>query len=263
MDKTYCHSLKDQLLSFIGSEVSMRESRDGCTLVLPTKTVDDRFVTVFVDRKTKDYFLVHDGGKTAVHITDLRAEHFSQMAERLGATFADGIFQTGCDERNLSAAVLAVGQCESMGMWHLLGHKPDLAEESVNARIERGIGRWQAPYPFKLERKVRIKGTSALHLFDFVSYPQIENHKPIAIKVLRPSVDPAGKAREYGFLAYDTKASQFEDWRRLAILTKADQWSTNAKNLIAEFSAATLQIDTGEEASIEERLPATLTSIAA
>lgn len=272
MDKTYCHSLKNSLLAFMGSEVSVRESRAGCVLVLPTKTIDDRFTTVFVDRKTEDYFLVHDAGKTAaelhgqgVHITELRADTFSQMADRLGATFADGVFQIGCNLASLTASVLAISQCESMGMWHLLGHKPDLAEEPVNARIERGIMNWNAPYPFKLEKNVRTKGKQASHCFDFVSFPTNEasHREPIAIKVLKPSDDPIGKAREYGFLVYDTQQTMFERWLRLTVLTKADRWSGPARKLISSLSTATVEVETGDEDSIEHRIPATLEQMAA
>lgn len=270
MDKTYCHSVKESLLAFLGDEILVRESRGGCVLVLPTKTIDDRFVTVFVDRKASDYFIVHDAGKTAaelhgqgIHITELRADVFSQMAGRLGATFADGIFQMGCTEQTLTASVLAIVQCESMGMWHLLGHKPDFAEEPVRTRIERGLSAWKTPYPCKIERNVRVKGNKASHMFDFVSYPQIENRQPIAVKVLTPSDDPLGKAREYGFLVYDTEKTYFERWLRLAILTKADKWSRNARHLVASLSTATVEIDTGEEHTIEQRLPATLNQIAA
>jgi len=62
MEQTYCHSLKDSLLAYFGNEIQITESREGCILVLPTKTIDDRFVAVFVERKTPDYFLVHDAG---------------------------------------------------------------------------------------------------------------------------------------------------------------------------------------------------------
>lgn len=270
MDKTYCHSIKDALLSFMGNEVLVRESNEGCVLVLPSKTVDDRFVTIFIDQKSSGYFLVHDAGKTAaelhgqgVHLTELRAETFAQMAERLGANFADGVFQVGCQEETLMSAVLAIGQCESLGMWHLLGHKPDLAEEPVETRVERGITAWNPSYPLKLEHRVRVKGTSTNHVFEFVTYPQVERREPIAIKILRPSDDPNGKAREYGFLAYDLKQTYFASWHRLAVLTKADQWSSAARNLVAEFSSATLQVETGDESSIENRIPATLELIAA
>jgi hypothetical protein len=237
--------------------------------VLPTKTLDDRYIAVFVDRKTPDYFVVHDAGKTAaelhaqgIHITDLRAETFAQMADRLGAMFMDGVFQLGCKENDLHSAILAICQCESMGMWHVLGHKPDFAEEPLLSRVERGLLSWKPSYPHKVERRVRVKGNKADHLFDFVSYPRA-SREPIAIKVLRPSDDPIGKAREYGFLVYDTEHTLVERWSRVAVLSKADKWSKNASELIESLSTRTLRVDSGDEESIERRLPMVLESIAA
>ena len=271
MDKTYCLSLKESLLAFMGAEIAVREFRDGCVLVLPTKTIDDRFVTVFIDRKADDYFVVHDAGKTAaelhgqgVHLTDLRTEAFSDMAGKFGASFVDGVFQIGCRQDLLTTSVLAIGQCESMGTWHLLGHKPDLADEPIRNRVERCLTVWSAPHHYSLQRNVRVPGNKATHVFDFVSYPSdAKQREPIAIKVLTPSDDPLGKAREYGFLVLDTEKTYFENWRRLAILAKADRWSRPSKSLVASLSTATLEVDTGDEPTIEQRLPDALEQLAA
>jgi uncharacterized protein DUF1828 len=270
MEPTYCHSLKDSLLAYFGSEIQITPSREGCVLVLPTKTLDDRYVAVFVERKTTDYFVVHDAGKTSaelhsqgVHITQMREEAFSQMADKLGATFSDGIFQFGCKENELYSAILAIGQCETLGMWHLLGHKPDLTEEPVIALVERGFNAWRAPYSHTIQSKVQVKGQRANHIFDFVSYPNVERRQPIAVKILRPSDDALAKAREYGFLVYDTEKTYFERWLRVAIMTKSDRWTKNAKQLVASLSTSTLEVETGDEESLERRIPATLDQIAA
>ena len=237
MEQTYCHSLKDSLLAYFGNEIQITESRQGCVLVLPTKTLDDRYLAVFVERKTPDFFVVHDAGKTSaelysqgVHITEMREEAFSQMAEKLGAVFADGVFQIGCKESELHSAILAIGQCETLGMWHPLGHKPDFTEEPVVSRVERGLKMWKAPYSHRIQSKVHVKGLRAQHVFDFVSYPAVEHREPIAIKILRPSDDSLGKAREYGFLVYDTQNTYFERWLRFAVLTKADRWTKTRNN---------------------------------
>jgi hypothetical protein len=270
MEQTYCHSLKESLLKHFGSEIHVTESREGCVLVLPTKTLDDRYIAVFVERKTPDYFMVHDAGKTSaelhsqgVHITDLREEAFSQMADKLGAMFVDGVFQVGCKEEELHSAILAVGQCETLGMWHLLGHKPDFAEEPVESRVERGLKGWQAPYPMRVERKVQVRGLRATHVLDFVCYARKENREPIAIKILRPSDDSLAKAREYGFLVYDTEKTMFERWLRLAVMTKADKWRSSAKQLIASLSTGTLEVESGDEESLERRIPDVLDQLAA
>jgi hypothetical protein len=249
-----CSSLKKELLSFFGKEIRITESQDGCVLVLPNKTLDDRYPAVFVDRKTPDFFVVHDAGKTSselfaqgIHLTEAREEAFEQMADRMGAIFADGVFQVGCKQDEMLTAILAVGQCQSLGMWHVLGHKPDLAEEPVLTRVETGIRAWNSPDPHDIQSRVPVKGKKANHVFDFVAYPKIEKKPPIAVKVLRPSDDSLAKAREYGFLAYDTEGTMFENWLRLAIITKADRWTKNAKSLVESLSADTVEVQTGEE----------------
>lgn len=270
MNLTHCHSLKESLLRHLGGEIQVSESRDGCVLVLPTKTLDERYIAVFVERKTPDYFLVHDAGKTSaelhsqgVHITDLREEAFAQMADKMGAMFVDGVFQVGCKEDELHSAILAIGQCETLGMWHLLGHHPDLGEEPVESRVERGLKLWHAPYPTKIVHRVQVKGLRANHILDYVCYAQAENREPIAVKILRPSDDSLAKAREYGFLVYDTERTMFERWLRLAVMTKADKWRSSAKQLIASLSTSTLEVDSGDEESLERRLPEVLDQIAA
>lgn len=270
MDQTYCHSLKESLLKHFGSEIHVSESREGCVLVLPSKTLDDRYIAVFVERKTPDYFMVHDAGKTSaelhsqgIHITELREQAFSQMADKLGAMFVDGVFQVGCKQEELHSAILAVGQCETMGMWHLLGHKPDFGEEPVESRVDHGLRTWHAPYPTRVERKVQVRGLRATHVLDFVCYSLKEDREPIAIKILRPSDDSLAKAREYGFLVYDTEKTMFERWLRLAIMTKADKWRSSAKQLIAALSTSTLEVESGDEESLERRIPHVLDQIAA
>lgn len=270
MEQTNCHSLKGSLLAYFGSEIQVNESREGCVLVLPTKTLDDRYVAVFVDSKTADYFVVHDAGKTSaelhsqgVHITELREEAFSVMADKLGATFTDGVFQVGCKRSDLYSAILAIGQCETLGMWHLLGHKPDLTEEPVVSLVERGINAWKAPYVHRIQKRVQVKGQRANHVLDFVSFPNVEYRQPIAVKILRPSYDALAKAREYGFLVYDTEKTYFERWLRLAVMTKSDRWTTNAKQLVASLSTYTVEVETGDEDSLTRRIPATLEQMAA
>lgn len=270
MDQTYCHSLKESLVSYLGSEIQVTESREGCVLVLPSKTLDDRYLAVFVERKAADYFVVHDAGKTSaelhsqgVHITELREEAFSQMADRLGAMFVDGVFQVACKQQELQSAILAIGQCETLGMWHLLGHRADFAEEPVESRIERGLKIWKSPYETRVQRKVQVKGLRATHLLDFVCYARDENREPIAIKILRPSDDSLAKAREYGFLVYDTERTMFERWLKLAVMTKADKWRSSARQLIASLSTSTLEVETGDEESLERRIPDALDQMAA
>lgn len=248
----------------------MIESEDGCVLVLPNKTLDDRHPAIFVDQRMDDYFLVHDAGKTAaelyaqgVHITESREEAFSEMAERLGAVFSKGMFQVGCNRAELHQAILAVGQCESLGMWHILGHKPDFSDEPIISRVETGVRAWNAPYENRVEPRVPVQGRNSKHVFDFVSFPLHVPREVIALKILRPGDDPISKAKEYGYLALDIQTTQFEQWHRLAIMTKVERWSKNAREIVQRLSAATVEVESGEEEAIETLVPQRLEEMAA
>jgi hypothetical protein len=270
MEQMNCNSIKNSLVGFLGEEIRVVESSDGCVLVLPGKTLDDRHPAIFVDQRMDDYFLVHDAGKTAaelyaqgVHITDSREDAFSEMAERLGAVFSKGMFQVGCNRADLHQAILAVGQCESLGMWHILGHKPDFSDEPIASRVEQGIRAWNAPYENRIESRFSVQGVTSKHVFDFVSFPVHVQREVIALKILRPGDDPISKAKEYGYLALDIRATQYEAWPRLAIMTKAEKWSKNAREIVKQHSAAMVEVETGEEESVEALIPQKLEEMAA
>ena len=239
-------------------------------LVLPGKTLDDRHSAIFIEQRMSDYFLVHDAGKTAaelyaqgIHITDPREEAFTQMAERLGAVFSKGMFQVGCSRADLHQAILAVGQCESLGMWHILGHKPDFSDEPVVSRVEHGIRAWNAPYEHQIESRIPVLGRHSKHVFDFVSFPVHVARETIALKILRPGDDSLSKAQGYGYLALDIEQTQYAQWRKLAVMTKVDNWTKNARELVRGLSTATVEVESGEEEAIETLIPQKLEEMAA
>jgi len=257
-------------MAFLGQEIQVIESRGGCVLVLPSKTLDDRQHAIFIDERMPNYFLVHDAGKTAaelhaqgVHVTDARKEMFSLMADRLGAAFSDGVFQVGCNRDELYRAILAVEQCESLGMWHLLGHKPDFSDEGIRHHVARGIKAWAAPYEHQVNSNIVVTGRHSPHKFEFVSFPKNVPREAIAIKILRPGDDASSKAKEYGYLALDIEETQYDHWQRLAIMTKADRWPRKAKELVEELSTATVEVEDGDEDSIDRIVPEKLSQIAA
>jgi len=270
MEQTNCLSIRDSLVAFLGQEIQVIESKDGCVLVLPGKTLDDRQNAIFIDQRMPDFFLVHDAGKTTaelhaqgVHITDTREQAFAQMADRLGAVFSNGVFQIGCNRDELYHAILAVGQCESLGMWHLLGHKADFSDEPIRSRVDRGLKAWKAPYETQIGSDIYVSGRHSKHKFEFVSFPKNVPRETIAIKILRPGDDALSKAKEYGYLALDIEKTQYDQWRRLAVMTKADRWTKNAREIVENLSSATVEVESGEEDAIERIVPEKLDQIAA
>jgi hypothetical protein len=283
---TNCQFLKETLFEFLGSAISVTAIRDHCVLTLPQKTVDDRLVSVFVHEKMPGYFLVDDGGKTAaelfaqgIHITDVRMTGLEGLAERYGATFTQGAFRIGCRIDGLNDAIMSISQCATLATWHVLAHKPRFEEEPVLHRIEKGMRAWRPPYDTEIRSRVRILGQKAEHVIDFVSFPlngygSTENETdrmvqrvletlnprlPVAVKVIRPSDNPLEQARGYGFMAYDLKDTQFEFWPRVAVATRADNWTENALDLVRKSATSVLAVETGREDMIEEQLPFYLT----
>jgi hypothetical protein len=133
---------------------------------------------VFVHEKIPGFFAVDDGGKTAaelfaqgIHLTDVRLAVMEELAERYGATFAQGTFRIGCRTEKLNAAIVSIAQCATLATWYVLGHKPKFDEEPILHRIEAGMRAWQAPYNYEVRPRVHILGQKAEHVIDFVSFP--------------------------------------------------------------------------------------------
>jgi hypothetical protein len=267
---TNCHLLKDALLSFLGNTIEVSEKRDYCVLTLPHKTLDNRFASVFVQQKIPGYYLVHDGGKTAaelfaqgIHLTDLKLNTFEDLAGQYGATFSQGSFQIGAHESELQSAVMAIAQCATVGTWHVLAHKPSFSEVPVLKRVASGLAAWEPPFQKEIRDHVKISGRKFAHVLDFAAFAINTGQPPVGVKVLRPSDNPLEQARGYGFMAYDIEQTQFEEWLRLAIITKADEWSDGALSIVRNMSTATVEVGTGDESQIEKLIPQRMAEIAA
>lgn len=268
-----CQLIKDTLLEFLGNAIDVTETRDYCILTLPQKTVDDRLASVFVQEKMPGYFLIDDGGKTAaelfaqgIHITDVRLTALEELAERYGASFVQGTFRIGCHVDKLNAAIVAIAQCATLATWYVLGHKPRFEEEPVLHRIEAGMRAWQPPYENEIRPRVRLLGQKTEHVMDFVSFPHngaSTSHLPISVKAVRPSDNPLEQARGYGFMAYDLANTQFGEWPRVAVVTRAEEWTQNAMDLVYSSASIVVPIGTGDEENIEKVLPERLSEIAA
>ncbi len=268
---TNCRLLKETLLEFLGNTIAVTEVRDYCVLTLPQKTIDDRLASVFVQQKMPGYFVVDDGGKTAselfsqgIHITDVRSKVMEELAERYGATFAQGTFRIGCHAEDLNAAIVSVGQCATLATWYVLGHKPKFEEEPILHRIEAGIRAWRAPYEYEIRPRLRVQGRRAEHVIDFVTFPRTETpRRPIGVKVVRPSDNSLEQARGYGFMAYDLQQTIYENWPRVAVVTKADEWTQTALDLVYASATVVVPINVGNEETIEQLLPERLSEVAA
>jgi hypothetical protein len=128
--------IKADLLRFLEQRVEVSADEGACVITLPTKTVDGRYVEVYVEPTVTDIVMVHDGGNAVtelflqgLHLTEARAAQLKSIAKSHGVSFADNAFSTVAKPESLSDAVLAISQCTSLAMVDVLKHVPFLEEE--------------------------------------------------------------------------------------------------------------------------------------
>jgi hypothetical protein len=250
-----CLSTKKALLSAVSSGTNVRTFGSICVLTLPLRTLDGRFVEVFVEPKIGDMFLVHEAGRTAgalhaqgIHWTDARRELLAAVADRLGAKLTGrGVFEIACKEPDLAHAILTLSQCATVGMAQIAQHAPVVEDEVVSSRVRRVLSRWNPPF-YEIASNVKVNGANgAEHVFDSVAHNLDSKHRTVAVKTLPFSFGPKVQSARYGFLALDIKGTAFDKWRRLAVVAQVDRWPMQHLALVRRLSTATLELRTGEE----------------
>ena len=265
METQGCSSIRDSLLSFLGTELEVSTFENQCIITLPLKTLDDRFLDVYVEPRIGDYIVVHDGGRTAselhaqgIHLTDTKRALLQLMASRYGASFdgKDDTFKIGSKGDAVQSAILAIAQCASLAMHDVLSHSPVIEAEPTRARVRRSLDSWKTQV-FKIEHHVPIRGTisGAHHSFDSVAFPETNGRRTVAVQVLNPGYGPQVQAARYGFLALDIKETMYNQWPRVAVISKAEQWVEPALQIVRTFSAYTLEVRMGQEELVDEALP--------
>lgn len=262
MDQQTCLTLKESFNRYFLNEVAVTAWRDCCVLTLPIKTLDQRYPDVFIEKKLENSFLVHDSGTTVaqlyaqgIHVTESRSASFEAIARRFGAVYAEETFQRLSDARELESSVLAIAQCELLGMYEVLGHTPLVEQDSVDLRIKQALEQWRPPYIRDIQYRLKVKGKKANHSFDCVTFPSDSRHKSTALRILKPSSSPQAQAERYGFLALDIEGTIYESWNRFAIITKAEQWTKGPLSLVRSLSTKTIEVRSGEEDSLDETIP--------
>lgn len=264
--QTTCDSIKAKLVAFFTEQTEVTAAEDRCVVTLPLKTLDDRCQDVYVDQKLGDYVLVHDAGNSlaelftqGIHPTDTHEQQFKKIARRYGATFNAGVFQLVCRPGDsVEQAILAIAQCAALAMFEVVNHQPLIEDEPLTARIGRTLVKWKPEY-VDIRQKLRFKGIRAVHSFDFVSFARNRQNN-VAIKILVPSGSgPLAQAERYGFLALDIEGQEYEQWQRLAVISKAELWSDPAIELVRNLSADTIMLNSDNEERIETVLPGMMT----
>jgi hypothetical protein len=233
-------------------------------VVLPLQTLDGRSVEVFIEEKIGDFVLVHDSAVPVtqlylqgMHLTDGRRKSLEEVARRYGASLDDrGRFQIACRRDVVSDAILRIAQCASLAMYDVIHHLPVFDEEPIQAKVRRTLSSWKQSH-FEIAFQVPVKGatSAARHIFDSVAHSREKNFRTVAVKILTFGYGPTVQADRYGFLALDIdRMKPYNDWMRLAVVSKADQWPESALKIVRTLSNRTLEVPTGKDVSVEKSL---------
>lgn len=269
---TTCRSLKDSLLTFLGQQVEVSAVEHRCILTLPLKTLDGRYLEVFVDQTVgDDYVLVHDGGNAVaelflqgIHLTSTRESQMRQIAKRYRANFIANSFSVGVKHEKVNDAILAIAQCSSLAMFDVIKHEPVIEEEPILALVKRTL-RLYRPEEVEMRYRVPVTGSAARadHSFDAVAFSRVTGRKSVAIKTLGTAYTPHVQNERYGFLALDIRGTDYDKWPRLAVVAKSDRWSRDELALVRRLSSKTLELKTGEDGEIDRLLPIYIDELAA
>lgn len=270
MEPTSCRSIRDTVVGFLGEQIEVTTANDQCVITLPIKTLDDRFIDIYVEQKLGKHVLVHDGGKSmaelfaqGIHLTDTQQDHMKTVARRHGVTFQHGTFQVNAEIGNaMNEAIMAIAQCASIAMMPVATHQPTIEDEPISARVSRTLQRWKPQY-VDIDRRKIVKGRRAEHFFDFVSHARIKEARTVAIKLLPPSHGPRVQADRYGFLALDIdgRSRIVDRWQRLAIITRVEEWPKESLQIVRDLSADVIELETDEEHRVESLLPPKMTEL--
>lgn len=239
MEQAACSSIKDSMIEYFRSMTDVIQLDQECVVTLPLNTFDDRWVDISVKERSPGYFIVDDSGRAwdelfvqGVSLTDVLASRLAAIAKRFGIHFEKRRFTVGCKLEFLQTSIWTVGQCSSLAMSELIGHKPAV-EEDPKRTVGGIITDWGHSRGFQVKPDYVVRGINTPHTFDFIAR---DDRHGIAVNVLAPTSGGFGRAERYGYQWYDLEKQPESRWKKMAILTRPDSWSQDARNLVNKFA---------------------------
>jgi hypothetical protein len=238
-DAWNCDLMKTSVLGYLTSQTEVMQLRNSCVMSLPLKTLDGRWVEIYIEPTGTDRDLVHDGGKTlnflegsGMLVSDGKLLTLAELARRFGATFDDGVFKALARHGDVQSAVLAVAQCCMVGMYDLLKHHPVSEEEQVRLRVDRKLDAWSVATGIAVTRSVKLSGSVRQYVIDFVA----ESKTPVAVTILTPSYSPSVSADRFALQSLDLQNTPYSKWRKLAILASPEKWKPRARSVVEKLA---------------------------
>ena len=247
MNNLTCSSLKDSLISYLAAQTVVHESGTDCVVTVPMNTIDNRWLDITIEERGPNFFLVHDGGKSAdelflqgVLVSDKKTDVMKSIAERYGVEVSDGRFMAPCKGELLQHSIWAVAHCSGLAMADLLRHKPNVEEEAVRAAVGGIVTAWGLENHARIQRSLSVRGETGQHTFDFIA---AKGNKTVAVNVLNPGSSSLARAQRYGFQGFDTR-NAYKSYEKMAVLANPRIWSDEAKRIVNQFASKTVEFAT-------------------
>lgn len=261
-----CSDIRESLSAMFADRVKISTRARYCVITLPLQSVDQRHVSLVVEKTVGDKLRVHDAGKTdsslfaqGVNVTKARLNVMRKVADSYGVTIGeDHLIQKLCDLSAVNAAILDVAQCAILASQEIVGHKTVVEEESLSRRLRDVFSDWRPPFLEKIVSNAKVQGETAVHNFPFVAFPRNVQNRAVAVKVLYPS-HAQWQAERYGFLVHDLRGMPiYGQWARITVLSRAEEWPRRAVELVRNLSDQTVSIRSGDEPEAIAALPDTV-----
>lgn len=268
MNPEICSHIKQSISRYMRDQLETSIFHDHCVVTLPIKTLDGRWISVLVEDRLQDRFLVHDGGKTdselfgqGVKMSESALATQTRIAAKFGVTIADRMIQTMCSANELGDAIMAVAQTAAMLTVQLVWSAIEVEEARIHSQVAEALTLWR-PADAKIEQNVELEGAADIHTFNFVSYAVAPAHRNAAISILASS-RPLEKAERYGYIWLDMekRAAEYQNWARLAVIPRAETWSKRALNVVKYYANDTLELTSEAESIISERIPESMSRL--
>ena len=251
-----CLSIKQMMSEYLALQTSAQCVGDAYVVTLPFLTIDGRWVDVFVEPRAADYFLVNDGGKAVnelilkgIKITSAIERDLGIFAERFQVAYTDETFQTGAKIDGLARAVAGVGMCSSLAMTETLQYSSQAQTETVEGQVKNVLKKWGRGRA-KLTNDVTVAGKLNKHQFHFLLSPS--KKPPVSVSILNPTAGSLSAAERFGFKTKDLVGTPFDKWRSIAVETKAEVWSADARRIVEKCADAVISIPSTERPSYKE-----------
>ena len=152
------------------------------------------------------------------------------------------MFQTGAKLVGIAKAVSAVGMCSMLAMTEIIQYIPQMEEETIEGQLGTILRKWGRRRA-KVTEKVKVDGELKQHQFDFLISPP--RKQPVSISILNPTNGALSAAERFGFKAKDLVGTPFAKWRRIAVETKSEVWSADARRIVEKCADSVISISSG------------------